>query len=77
MKIDPRAGSTYAASELQDTLVEVRRNAVMVCILSGDPGARDALEKVRDDEDFEVRFYARQGLKRQGLLRNSPSGITP
>jgi protein-S-isoprenylcysteine O-methyltransferase Ste14 len=64
MKIDPSTGITYAIKELGDENVDVRRNAVMVCILSGDPAVIRPLEDVLNDEDFEVRFYARQGLKK-------------
>ncbi len=64
MQIDPRQGLNYAFSELQDENVHVRRNAVIVCIQSGDKRAIDLLLSLYDDEDFEVRFYAKQGVKR-------------
>ena len=64
LQIDPDIGLNHAINELQDENVDVRRNAVIICILSGDPRVIEALRSVMDDEDFEVRFYARQGLKR-------------
>ena len=68
LQIDPKAGLSYAISELQDERVEVRRNAVLVCIQSGNTRAIVPLKTVLEDEDFEVRFYAKQGIKR---LKNS------
>lgn len=62
--IEPKAGLSHAIAELKDEHVEVRRNAVIVCIQSGDPRVIGPLRTVLDDEDFEVRFYAKQGIKR-------------
>jgi len=64
LNIDPETGLSYAIAELQDENVEVRRNAVIVCIQLGNARAIDPLKSVLDDEDFEVRFYAKQGIKR-------------
>ena len=64
MQIDPHLGLNYAFSELQDENVHVRRNAVIVCIQSGDARAIHPLKSLYEDEDFEVRFYAKQGVKR-------------
>jgi protein-S-isoprenylcysteine O-methyltransferase Ste14 len=64
LQIDPGIGLRHAINELQDENVEVRRNAVIVCILTGDPRVIEALRSVFNDEDFEVRFYAKQGVKR-------------
>ena len=64
MQIDPAAGVAYAIRELNDTDVNVRRNAVMQCILSGDLQVVNPLSDLSEDPDFEVRFYARQGVKR-------------
>ena len=64
MQIDPRAGLSYGIAELEDENVEVRRNAVIVCIQSGDARVIDPLKTLFKDEDFEVRFYAKQGVKR-------------
>jgi HEAT repeat protein len=64
MKIDPGSGLTYAISELKDENVDVRRNAVIVCIQSGDKRAIDPLKPLYGDDDFETRFYARQGVKK-------------
>jgi protein-S-isoprenylcysteine O-methyltransferase Ste14 len=64
LDIDPETGLSYAIAELQDEEVKVRRNAVIVCILSGDPRVIEPLKSVFEDEDFEVRFYAKQGVKR-------------
>jgi protein-S-isoprenylcysteine O-methyltransferase Ste14 len=63
MEIDPFTGLQYAFSELNDEDVNVRANAVMACIRSGNPEAVEPLRSVMDDEDFEVRFYAKQGIK--------------
>jgi len=62
--IDPGAGLSHAISELQDEQVEVRRNAVIACIRSGSKQAIEPLRSKLGDEDFEVRFYARQGIKK-------------
>jgi protein-S-isoprenylcysteine O-methyltransferase Ste14 len=67
LRIHPDTGLSYAISELQDENTEVRKNAVLVCIQFGDPRAIEPLKTVLNDEDFEVRFYAKQGIKR---LRN-------
>jgi len=64
MRIDPVEGLTYAIDELQDENEEVRRNAVITCIQSGDRRAIEPMTKLYRDNDFEVRFYARQGMKR-------------
>lgn len=63
LEIDAGIGLSYAIAELSDENVEVRRNAVIVCIQSGDPRAIDPLKALFKDEDFEVRFYAKQGVK--------------
>jgi len=63
-RIDPDAGLEYAKAELKDEDVKVRRNAVVVLIRSGDPRAIKPLSSLFEDEDFEVRFYAKQGVKR-------------
>ncbi|MCK4879309.1 MAG: HEAT repeat domain-containing protein [Bacteroidales bacterium] len=70
MQIDPDAGISHAISELKDENVHVRRNAVIVCIQSGDQQVVEPLKKLMKDEDFEVRFYAKQGLKK--LEPNAP-----
>ena len=67
-RIDPAAGLKHVIAELGDENVYVRRNAVVVLIQSGDPSAIDPLKSMFEDEDFEVRFYAKQGIKR---LNNS------
>jgi len=61
--IDPCIGTDYAILELQDEEVQVRQNAVTQCILSEDPRVVEPLKALFDDEDFEVRFYARQGVR--------------
>ena len=66
MEIDPKVGLKYAISRLTEGDDKVRRHAVMICILSEDPAVIVPLESLLRDEDFEVRFYARQGLKRFG-----------
>ena len=65
-RIDPIGGLPYAITELQDKNVHVRRNAVIACIQSGDHQVVEPLKKLFADEDFEVRFYAKQGVKRVG-----------
>lgn len=64
MAIDPDTGVAYAIKELRDENPEVRRNAVITCIRSGDPAVKEPLGSMLGDEDFEVRLYAKQGLKR-------------
>ena len=64
MRIDAGEGLPYALAELQDEDVEVRRNAVIACIQTGDPQVIEPLKNLFEDRDFEVRFYARQGVKR-------------
>jgi protein-S-isoprenylcysteine O-methyltransferase Ste14 len=64
MRIDPVEGLAYAITELRDEKAEVRRNAVITCIQSGDRKVIEPLKKLYRDNDFEVRFYARQGVKR-------------
>jgi protein-S-isoprenylcysteine O-methyltransferase Ste14 len=64
MRIDPGEGLKHAYAELNDNNVEVRRHAVITCIKTGNPDAIEALNTLLEDEDFEVRFYARQGIKR-------------
>ena len=64
MRIDPVEGLVYAITELRDEKAEVRRNAVITCIQSGDRKVIEPLKKLYRDNDFEVRFYARQGVKR-------------
>lgn len=64
LDINPDEGLLHAMEELQDELTEVRRNAVIVCIRSGDPRVIIPLKSLFDDGDFEVRFYARQGVRR-------------
>ena len=66
LEIDPEVGLSCAFKELQDEKAEVRRYAVIVCIQSKDPRAIEPLRSVFEDEDFEVRFYAKQGVKRLG-----------
>jgi len=39
-------------------------NADITCIKTGDPAVLDPLTALLEDEDFEVRFYAKQGIKR-------------
>ena len=64
LDIDADIGLSYAIAELQDENVEVRRNAVIVCIQSGNQKAIEPLKRLCNDDDFEVRFYAKQGVKR-------------
>ncbi|MEA3461227.1 MAG: HEAT repeat domain-containing protein, partial [Bacteroidota bacterium] len=64
LEIDADVGLSYAISELQDENVEVRRNAVIVCIQLGNPKAIGPLKSLFVDDDFEVRLYAKQGVKR-------------
>ena len=64
MKIDPGTSIDHAILELQDEDVHVRRNAVIVCLQAGDSKVVEPLKGVFNDEDFEVRFYAKQAVKR-------------
>jgi HEAT repeat protein len=49
---------------LFDENEEVRREAVIALLRIGSPEARQALEGALADEDFEVRLYAEEALKR-------------
>jgi len=71
LAIDRAAGAKYAIRELNDEKVKVRRNAVLVCILSEDQAVIEPLKALDKDEDFEVRFYARQGAKKLELANFS------
>jgi HEAT repeat protein len=42
----------------------VRREAVVALLRIGSPRARPVLEDARRDEDWEVRIYAAEALKR-------------
>ena len=64
LEIDANIGLSHAIAELSDENVEVRRNAVIVCIQSGEPRTIEFLSLLYEDEDFEVRFYSKQGVKR-------------
>lgn len=64
MEIDTQQGVEYAIRELEDEETHVRQNAVTQCILSGDPRVVEPLRALSGDPDFEVRFFARQGVKR-------------
>ena len=64
MEIDTQQGVEYAIRELKDEETHVRQNAVTQCILSGDPMVVEPLRALSGDPDFEVRFFARQGIKR-------------
>jgi len=70
--IDREMGVEYAIRELQDEDLHIRQNAVIKCILSEDPQVVEPLKALFGDEDFEVRFYARQGVRR--LTRKSTNG---
>ena len=63
LAIDAGAVARCALQELNDENNEVRRNAVMVCIQTRDPLVIEPLKSLKNDPDFEVRFYARQGVK--------------
>jgi len=52
--------------QLADTSAWVRRATVSALVAIGSPTARDALETATNDDDWEVRLYAAEGLKRLG-----------
>lgn len=52
--------------QLADTSAWVRRATVAALIAIGSPRAHQLLEAAVDDEDWEVRLYAAEGLKRLG-----------
>jgi hypothetical protein len=68
MKIDSVEGLPYALAELQDENEDVRRNAVIMCIQSGNQRVVEPLKSCYNDRDFEVRFYAKQGVKKLEAL---------
>ena len=57
-------GVPLLAAQLADTAVAVRREVVIALLRTGDPTARPALERAREDGDWEVRVYATEALKR-------------
>ncbi len=61
--IDPEKSLQYIIPALEDENANVRRHAVTILLEQKPLSARAALEKVRDDPDFETRFYARQAIK--------------
>jgi len=50
--------------QLADTSARVRRATVTALTNIGSPAAREALQAAVDDDDWEVRLYAAEGLKR-------------
>ena len=50
--------------QLADTSAWVRRATVSALVTIGSRGAREALQAAVEDDDWEVRLYAAEGLKR-------------
>ena len=61
---DKAARLPLLAAQLADTAVAVRREVVIALLRTGDSAARPALERAREDGDWEVRVYATEALKR-------------
>jgi HEAT repeat protein len=57
-------GVSVIAQRLNDEAEAVRREAVIALLRIGSPSARPTLERVADDDDWEVRVYAAEALKR-------------
>ena len=49
---------------LRDESAWVRQSAVITLLQIGSPDTREALEAATEDEDWEVRVYAAEALKR-------------
>jgi len=62
-KIDRDRSMEHIIKALQNSTVNVRRQAVMVLLEDPHPAAIDALRQLDDDPDFETRFYSRQVLR--------------
>jgi len=62
--IDFQNAKPYIYFALEDEEVRVRRQAVFIILEKLPPDAIDPVSMVLDDEDFEVRFYARQAISR-------------
>ncbi len=58
------AGLPLVLGGLLDGEAMVRRDAVVALLRIGSPAARPALRRALDDEDFEVRIYAAEVLRR-------------
>jgi HEAT repeat protein len=57
-------GIPAIAQQLNDEAEGVRREAVVALLRIGSPSARPTLERAADDDDWEVRVYAAEALKR-------------
>ena len=58
------AGTLLVLDAMEDEAQRVRQDAVVALLRIGSPLARPALERALTDEDFEVRLYAAEALKR-------------
>jgi HEAT repeat protein len=57
-------GLPLVVERLNDEEPWVRRNAVIAILQIGSPSARGALSRMTDDDDWEVRVYAVEALRR-------------
>ena len=57
-------GVPLVAARLQDTSASVRREAAVALLRIGVPEGRAALERALKDDDWEVRIYVAEALKR-------------
>jgi hypothetical protein len=62
-KIDPHRSMKYINRALESPEDNVRRQTVMILLENPHPGAKEALQKLENDPDFETRFYSRQVLR--------------
>lgn len=63
-QLDPDSSLLYIGNMVHDTDHRVRREAVFLLLKNPSIVSYQALKTVSEDEDFETRFYARQGLKK-------------
>lgn len=68
--IDFENAKPYIYFALEDEEVRVRRQAVFIILEKLPLDAIDPVSRVLDDEDFEVRFYARQALNQIEKKKN-------
>ena len=70
MRIDFEKAKPYLYQHLEDEDSNVRREVVYMLLDSLPADAVPHLEKVTHDEDWDVRFYARQAIKQINMKKN-------
>jgi HEAT repeat protein len=64
VKIAPDKAVPYLLALLSHESARVRGDAVAIAYQLADPLTLPALENLMDDEDYEIRFFARQAIER-------------